>query len=56
MSHYVVVYGLEKIGEDGKVETSAWVIGAPGQADYVTDGLLATATDLRDGTGPDDDD
>lgn len=47
MSHFVVVLGLEKIGEDGEVTTSAWLTAPLSQPDYVTDGLIATAVDLR---------
>lgn len=55
MSHFVVILGLEKISEDGEVMTSAWVTGPVGQPDYVTDGLIATAQDLRDDSCDDDD-
>lgn len=56
MGHYVVIMGLEKIGADGEVTTSAWITNPPSQPDYVTDGLITTAQDLRYGIGEEDDD
>lgn len=56
MSHFVVILGLEKIGEDGDVLTSAWLTAPIGQPDYVTDGLITAAQELRgDGDEIDDD-
>lgn len=56
MSHFVVILGLEKIGEDGDVLTSAWLTAPIGQPDYVTDGLITAAQELRgDGDDIDDD-
>lgn len=55
LNHYLIVMGLQKIGPDGQVETTAWVTSPNDQADYVTDGLLAAAVDMREGCIIDDD-
>ncbi|MGB5794438.1 MAG: hypothetical protein WBH51_01450 [Mycolicibacter algericus] len=46
VSHYVAVIGVDRIGEDGEVETDAAVYHAAGQADYITNGLLGKADEL----------
>lgn len=47
VAHYVLVVGLESLGADG-MTTSAAVYFRPGQPDYITAGLLATAVDLAE--------
>lgn len=46
LSDYVVVVGLRRMN-GMVVESSAWPISHPEQPDYVTDGLIAAAEDMR---------
>lgn len=46
-SHYVVAIGLERVTEDGNLETSSWWYAPPTQADYITDGLLGKVCEMR---------
>ncbi len=55
MSHFVVILGLERL-DDGELVTSAWLTSPVGQPDYVTDGLITAAQDLRYGPLDSDDD
>lgn len=55
MSHFVVILGLEKF-DGGDIVTSAWLTAPEPQADYVTDGLITAAQDLRWGSITTDDD
>jgi hypothetical protein len=43
----VVVLGLQRIDGDGKILNTAWLASPADQPDYVTDGLLASAEDMR---------
>ena len=45
---FVVALGLEKVAEGGQVESTAWVWAPADQPDWVTDGLLRAAVELRE--------
>jgi len=47
LAHYVVVMGIQKIDGDGLVTSSAWMAHPLDQPDYVTDGLLNSAEEMR---------
>lgn len=49
LDHFVIVLGLQRITASGEVEHTAWVTGPRDQADYVTDGLLSAAVEMREG-------
>jgi hypothetical protein len=49
LCHYAVALGLERMDSTGVVETTVWVTSPMDQADYITDGLLAAAEDMRAG-------
>jgi hypothetical protein len=44
---FVVALGLEKL-VDGAIESTAWVWAPADQPDWVTDGLLRAASELRE--------
>jgi hypothetical protein len=52
---YVVILGLEKISSAGKLESAAWMAAPGDQPDYVTDGLIASAEDMRANADIEDD-
>lgn len=47
LTHYVVAMGIERMNSDGKIESAAWMASPEDQADYITDGLIAAADDMR---------
>lgn len=47
LTDYVAVVGLRRITSDGYVESTSWTIHPHEQADYITDGLLTAAEDMR---------
>jgi hypothetical protein len=47
LDHYVVVMGMQKIDSEGNVSSASWVTAPRDQADYVTAGLLDSATDMQ---------
>jgi hypothetical protein len=55
LAHYVVVVGIERLTSDGKVQTAVWAAQPGDQADYITDGLLASAEDIRASADVEDD-
>lgn len=46
-ANWVVAVGLERITDEGEVETSSWWLAQKGQPDYVTDGLLLAVEGMR---------
>lgn len=56
LSHYVVVMGLQRMDSDGCIENTVWVTMPVEQADYVTDGLVTTAEEMRSQCDIEDDD
>lgn len=55
LNHYAVVMGLQKMDAVGKLSNTAWVIAPMDQADYVTDGLISCAEEMRAAAEIDDD-
>lgn len=47
VGHFVLAMGLEKIHAGGWVESTAWYYTPPGQAEWMTDGLLEAAVEMR---------
>jgi hypothetical protein len=47
LAQYVMCMGLERVTPDGTLECTPWVWAPPHQAEWMTDGLLAAASDLR---------
>jgi hypothetical protein len=47
VGQFVVALGLEKM-VDGAIESTAWVWAPADQPDWVTDGLLRAASELRE--------
>jgi hypothetical protein len=47
VAEFVLALGLEKL-VDGQVESTAWVWAPADQPDWVTDGLLRAASELRE--------
>jgi hypothetical protein len=55
VNEYVVALGLEKMSADGQIQSTAWVWAPSEQADWVSDGLLQAAIELREHTDCDTD-
>ena len=51
---FVIALGLEKM-DGATVESTAWVWAPPDQPDWITDGLLRAAAELRDNADIDTD-
>ena len=56
LAHYAVALGLERMDQTGVVSSTTWVAAPADQPDYVTDGLLSAAEDMRAGVNIGDDD
>ena len=56
LAQYVLCMGLERVTADGELECTAWVWSPPGQADWMSDGLLTACMDLRESCDAHDDD
>lgn len=55
LAQYVLCMGLERVDSDGNLQCTAWVWAPNSQADWMTDGLLTAAMDLRQTCLHDDD-
>lgn len=47
IAQYVISMGLERVNQSGDLEATSWVWAPPHQPDWMTDGLLEAATELR---------
>ena len=47
LTHYVIIMGCNKMTADGKVTNTAWMVAPDGQADYITQGLMAAADEMQ---------
>jgi hypothetical protein len=47
VAHYAIAIGLERMGAGDASETGMWAVAQKGQPDYITDGLLDAAINLR---------
>ena len=48
LNEFVIALGLQKINSEGEVESTAWVWAPADQPDWITDGLLRAASELRE--------
>ena len=48
LGQFVLALGLEKMNSDGTIESTAWVWAPADQPDWITDGLLRAASELRE--------
>lgn len=55
LSHYTVVLGLERMDSSGQLSSTTWMIVPHDQPDYITDGLVHAAEDMRANADIDDD-
>lgn len=55
VAQFVICMGLERVTADGELDSTAWLWTPPRQAEWMTDGLLESATDLRMSASIDDD-
>ena len=46
VAQHVIAMSLERVSPDGTIETTAWYWSPPGQADWMTTGLLDAAVEL----------
>lgn len=50
VGQHVIVMSLERVDADGRLITCPWIWTPRDQAEWMTDGLLAAAHDLRGAT------
>ena len=48
LNEFVIALGLQKMNSEGDVESTAWVWAPADQPDWITDGLLRAASELRE--------
>ena len=56
LSHWVTAVGLTKMDASGAITNTTWVVAPGEQADYISDGLLTAAADMRAAADIEDDD
>ena len=56
VAHYVAVVGMQRVADDGSIETRVMIAQPDGQPDYVAEGLLSAGWDVCQSCGDDDDD
>ena len=49
VGQWVAIVGIERMRDDGGVEATSWYLAAPGQAEWMTAGLMEAAQELRAG-------
>lgn len=47
VAQFVVCMGIERVTSDGELESAPWLWVPPGQPEWMTDGLLINAIDIR---------
>ena len=47
VAQYVACLGLERVNSDGELESSPWILAPPQQPEWMTDGLLEAALEMR---------
>ena len=47
LNEFVMALGLQKLNSEGDIESTAWVWAPADQPDWITDGLLRAASELR---------
>ena len=55
LDQFVIAMGLQRVTSGNDVESTAWVWAPAEQPDWITDGLLRTATELREDSDIDTD-
>lgn len=55
LSHYTVILGLERMDSAGALSSTTWMVVPTDQPDYITDGLVSTAWDMRANADIEDD-
>jgi len=55
LDQFVIAMGLQRVTSENEVESTAWVWAPAEQPDWITDGLLRTATELREDADVDTD-
>lgn len=53
VAHYATMVGIDRVSDDGTVETATFVHAPDGQADYMTGGLLIDGAKRVVGGGSD---
>jgi hypothetical protein len=48
LNEFVIALGLQKLNSEGEIESTAWVWAPADQPDWITDGLLRAASELRE--------
>jgi len=48
VSEFVLALGLQRINSDQQIESTPWVWAPKDQPDWITDGLLLAASELRE--------
>jgi len=48
LNEFVIALGLQKLNSEGEVESTAGVWAPADQPDWITDGLLRAASELRE--------
>ena len=48
LNEFVMALGLQKLNTEGEIESTAWVWAPADQPDWITDGLLRAASELRE--------
>ena len=48
VGEFVLALGLQRINSDGQIESTPWVWAPADQPDWITDGLLRAASELRE--------
>ena len=48
LNEFVIALGLQKMNSEGEIESTAWVWAPADQPDWITDGLLRAASELRE--------
>jgi hypothetical protein len=48
LNEFVLALGLQRMDSEGNVDSTAWVWAPAEQPDWITDGLLRAASELRE--------
>jgi len=48
LNEFVMALGLQKLNAEAEIESTAWVWAPADQPDWITDGLLRAASELRE--------
>lgn len=56
VAHYVLALGLQRMDQTGEISSTSWLAVPNEQADYITDGLVLAAEEMRAGADVIDDD